>query len=425
MTPQIMERRTGNAIHWTSFVMFLFFFFDSFNWVDALGELDFRLSYIVLALGILLSLFRTNILTPKIYVYVFAFLLLVSLPGLIQHPQTWRGLISQLVGSIPFAYLAYIIVQREGLENIYVNYLFIAKFIVASVFVEQSLYLVGGIDLIKEIWIFTIANYDVGSYYRASGILYEPSQVGLLLPPALYLSIRRNDYKLALLILLGIILSFSTLGYIGALFSLLFSVKLNSKVAPLIIIGVVVVVCIILIVPSSRDRVEKGYNLLASSSIQHSFTANELAEMRGTVATLIVNSNITYSSVADSPFFGHGIGSFRYMYEGYLYGLYGDVSHLEALQNRQGGASLFLRMIFEVGVLGTLFIFFVYLYRLISLKNRRKNYIGGDCAYDLSIAATIFFLCCLLRKDMIVTFYFWMFMTIFLISTQKSVYKIQ
>jgi len=415
-------KKNGVFINFNSALIVTFFFADSFSWVNGLGDVDFRLSYVVLAAGLLFTFRNGKFFVSEKYVLVFSFLFFISLPGMFQNSQIWKGVALQLLGSIPFAYLTFYIVRHEGLERIYDIYLFVAKLVVVSVFLEQALYFIGGIDLVEKLWIFTSTNYDAGLYYRASGILYEPSQVGLILPPAIYLAIRSGNYKLALFILAGVILSFSSLGFIGALVSLVFSEKRLFKAIPVIIVAMALVVSAVFLVPTTKDKLDKGYDLFFASDISDTNSRKELENMGGTVATLVVNGNITYAGLMDAPVFGHGVGSFRILYNDYLFKLYGDAGDLIALKNREGGASLFFRILFEIGLLGGFVVFVIFFKKLVVLKSKMKDYVDGVTRYNLSIAASIFFIECLIRKDMIVSFYFWFFVSIFLVATTNHRY---
>ena len=417
-----MIRKDWSRFSLAYVLMFGAFFSDAFLWQNIIWGLDFRGIYVILVLVCVVSITaRRFVLLPREIVTINGVLLLWSIFPIIKHPFVAPVVLGQLAGAMGMGWLAYYFLSDvDGFRPLAERYLKIVQFLAAFVLIDQILYLLAGIEFVRMIFgVIPARSFDgyvVHGLYRASGLLYEPSQVGLLVAPAVFFWLYMRRFWSALLGCLAILASFSFLGFMGFFFAFVLSRRSLFK-------SIVVAVCLFVLtlllssVPIFEARVgafiDLGQEVLSGETI----SAESLSAKRGTTATLVANSVIASFGAGGAPSFGWGLGSFRVFYSEFLEDLLPGASQLSGFYN-PGGGSLLIRMIFELGFLGTLLVFLVFWFRI-----RTVSKLGLFCdRWRLAwvLASVCFFLLCILRKDMFVSFYFWFFLMAFVQATRRA-----
>jgi hypothetical protein len=404
-------------------LLWLAFLVDAFIWPSVMGGYDLRAIYVVVMMGAVLSVMSKYILVPRELVVIMSGLSVWSIFGVLMQHDVIFIVIGQIVGSAVLAWFSYSLLRSiGGLHEAAEVYFKICRAIAIFVILEQVLFLLGGVELVRSIFgvipARTFDGYLEHGLYRASGLMYEPSQVGLVLAPAICMSLYLHRLRTAMLCLVAVASSFSTLGLVGVVLAFLLSRRSWFVRIFYIIPSLLIILVLSANVEPFQSRVwnliEIGGLMLSGDNIN----AEMLREKGGTVATIGANAAISLRGAVDSPIFGMGLGAFRYYYadriEDVLPGALGTMGFYNP-----GGSSLILRLLFELGFLGVFIALYVYVRRIYIAVKAKVLLDRWNCAWVLG--ATCFILLSLLRKDIVVSFYLWFFICAFIIATRRSV----
>lgn len=208
-------------------------------------------------------------------------------------------------------------------------------------------------------WLIKGQVSPANSFYRASTIFQEPSECALILFPMAFLAmysiwgkskielshfISRKD---AIIILLGYVATFSSAGYIGIIIGLTvvcLEYKYNPKQIIIIISGIVVFLIAYTKIGDFRERINDTLSLISDDS-QNLSMANISSQ------TIIINLKVALKSFINSWGLGGGIGSHLISYERFINEL--PVSNVAFFFNKEDANSLLLRIISELGILGS------------------------------------------------------------------------
>lgn len=404
--------------YWLLVLFYGFFLTDSMNWLGVFFGLDFRLGYLLVGLGITFMCLSGNLVIPKRFIW---FLLCVAVWSVLAgrgRADILAATLIQLTGILPFAIVAYIITTGLSLHQASTAYLGAAKIVAYSILFEQSIFLVGGYGAVNLLF-FPLGgvseSYVVDGVLRAAGILYEPSQVGLLLPPALYMATRLKDWRSVAWVCMGIFGSFSGLGFVGTVIAVLManvSIRKFLQGLPLLLL----LFSMFFISPAVQDRVNNVTVVLAQDDIRES-DSNQLNSMGGSVGGLVVNFLVLQVGLSDAPLAGHGLGSFAVMFNEYLKIAFEDGGDLSVLYPGQG-KSLLIRLLFEFGVVGVALFLFYFYKKWAKIYKNKDSIVDGELRLTWAITSMIFFLIYMIRKDTYVSFYIWFFFFIFVAATK-------
>ena len=405
---------------WIPVLFYGFFLTDSMNWIGVVGGMDFRVGYMLAGLAILFWAAYGRLFISKRFVYLLVCVLGISVVASKGRGDILVASLIQVVGLFFFALVAYNLVKRLDLQRASYLYLTASKIVAVSILFEQLIFLIGGYELVNLLFLpfggRSISYVTDGGILRASGILYEPSQAGLLLPPALYLALRQRDQKSATLASLGILGSFSGLAFVGATISVLFyniSLKKVLKALPIILI----ISPVFFISSVIQDRLDKVSTVLTGDLLGED-DPNQINSLQGSIGGMYVNTIVLMKGLDESPVIGHGIGSFAILFNEYLGSAFQMADDLTVLYPGQG-KSLLIRVLFEFGLLGLLILLaFFFRHWLYVLKNRLqlKN---GELRLSWVVTVIVFFLIYMIRKETYVSFYIWFFYFMLLAAAVK------
>jgi hypothetical protein len=249
----------------------------------------------------------------------------------------------------------------------YCKYAYIVS-IIGLVFVVVNY--VAGIDIsyeMSKILPYGYPGEGAKSGYRLHSILLEPAHfAGVVLPAFFYnLYYFKKKKKEFICILIALLLSFSSVGYIGILVSLIIASS-GSLFKKIIVVGVSLIfgITTYVMVDDVRMRVDDTIGVLSRSD--YDFNGINLSTY-----ALISNFYVTTMVIKDSPIIGHGIGSHPISHKLYIKGVNIGESFeelgFEGI-NDDDANSLLLRIFSELGILGVLFM----LYFII--KNYSEHY---------------------------------------------------
>lgn len=192
---------------------------------------------------------------------------------------------------------------------------------------------------------------------RINSILAEPSQLAIVISPAIYVAIRNlirkesfilNKYQ-SILILIVLIFTTSTVGYFGFLLSLILVIE-GFKLRYLAI-GFLISLFLYQITYNNiyefKSRVDSAFGLWIDNDFSILNTNNSSF-------VLYNNLHIAKENLIENPVFGTGIGSHEAAFK--KHSLTGKVIQYDFAFNKKDGNSLFIRLCTETGLVGVVFI---------------------------------------------------------------------
>jgi O-antigen ligase len=187
--------------------------------------------------------------------------------------------------------------------------------------------------------------------FRLHSLMLEPAHfAGIILPAFLFYLYNFKKYILRFIVIaISLILSFSSVGYIGILVCLVI-VSSGSFLRKLIFVFAAYVLGLLsyTYIPNIKLRFDDTFSVYKNGD--YDFTGLNLSTY-----ALLSNFYIANSVFNDSPIIGHGIGSHPISHKRYING----VTAGESLENQgltnindEDANSLLLRLISEIGLLG-------------------------------------------------------------------------
>lgn len=347
-------------------------------------ELPNNVSAYLIYCALLLQIVTLNLRLPTILIWLFGLIFLQTFL-LNFSPNTVVASFVQLVGVIIFSLTIFSFVSlslnRWGLLKIvkmYYLFCFIASCIAILqttffVLLGQELYLQ---DMLGGPIVTTgRLSHDVfGLFPRSASISSEPAHFAVLVLPAVYLAVMvllgrseplhlRNRW-IALILILGLLLSFSLLGYIGltlVLFYIMFN-GVDRRKALTLLPGFAFILGLgyaaVTQIPFFQAKIETF--LIAPQSIgEYEFTGNDLSGF-----ALISNALVATSSLQNSYLLGTGLKTHENNYDQYMPSYFSSSQILIEL-NKTDAGSLFIRIASEFGIPGLVGImWFLYRYKL-------------------------------------------------------------
>ncbi len=199
-----------------------------------------------------------------------------------------------------------------------------------------------------------------GGGIRVSSIYLEPSQLGIMLGPAVFISIlniiRRKKYHFKIhqniIILLAVYLSKSSTGYLGVFFAILL-LGLNfgyiMYVVVFFVLGYFAALGLYNTVDEFKERVDSSLAL---------WTRGDLAYKNVNTSSFVLYNNayIAWTNLKEHPLFGTGLGSHPVAYE--KYSLTKTEVKVKGIEfNKQDANSMLMRLTSETGLFGLVFVF--------------------------------------------------------------------
>ncbi|MGZ3864409.1 MAG: O-antigen ligase family protein [Bacteroidia bacterium] len=231
---------------------------------------------------------------------------------------------------------------------------------------------------------------------RISSFYLEPSQLGIMLGPAAFVSLhnlfRRKNYHYkihqSIIILIALYLSRSSTGYLGLFFAVLI-LGLNFGyllyVVVFIMIGYFVGLGLYNTVDEFKIRVDSSVALWVNDDFAYE-------NVNSSSFVLYNNAHIAWTNFKEHPFFGSGLGSHPVAYERYSYTK--SIVKVKGIEfNKQDANSMFFRLMSETGLSGLIFLFFLIFTCFVGYNGD-----DGDNYWIVSGAVLVIILLYLLRQ---------------------------
>jgi hypothetical protein len=314
--------------------------------------IQWKLFYLIITLNFLLLIVKNKIVVHKNMLFVFAFFIVHGLIFYAYFKNPFTSLLSQLLGI--------------GISSIYF-YSFLKNYsttLVFRVYLKFSFILA---VLAIPMFFFKVNSFDST---RLNGIMAEPAHYAAIMLPALYFFLKEGKKIKFFIVLITILLSQSSLGYIGILLILILPlIKIKYAFKYVIVILTMVFLSIYFIKSNWENenmnnitgkivtRIKQTYesiNGIETGKFEENVNLSSYA--------IISNFFITRQNVLEHPL-GSGLGSYRHQYDFY-YEKMAPPNYLIKLEldkiNREDANSLLLRFTSDLGLFALLFFVFIF-----------------------------------------------------------------
>lgn len=325
---------------------------------------EFYFHYIFLL--ILLPFFSLKYGIPKPVVLIFSLPFIVGLTHVFLgncNSFTFIKVFGGLLGTFLFYFyvLFYYDFDVKKLFSIYIKFCF---WISVLGLIQVFSFLIGFKAGYDFSWIFNKWGFVRGGVvgFRLNSIISEPAQLAIVLSPALYISIRNLLHKKSfilgkyqsIIIILVTLLTTSSVGYIGLLFSLLLNT--NSFRLRYFFIGFIIFISSFYLAYNYVGDFKSRFDSAVGLWVHKDFS---LQNTNNSSFVLYNNLHIAKENLLHHPLLGTGLGSHEDAFNKHT--LTGKVIQYDFAFNKKDGNSLFIRLCTETGLVGLfLVLFFIY-----------------------------------------------------------------
>jgi hypothetical protein len=325
--------------------------------------IDWKLFYIILLINLGLLLVKKCLFANKNMLVVYCFLLIHGFIMYLILGNPIGSLFAQLLGVILSSFYYYNFIRLYKTKDLFQMYVSIAFYIA---FLALPMYYLG------------INSFIPG---RLNGILLEPAHYATIMLPAIYVALKKKMYFKFFIILITVLLSKSSVGYIGLVLIMLLPLLKVKYFLKYSIVAFVVLGggAYYLYTQWNIPVDENNGNVLVRriKQTQESLKAVKTGEFKEHINlssyALISNVFVSKSIFLHYPL-GAGLGSYKHEYDK----VYPELSPPKYLIkqnlskiNKQDANSLFLRIWADLGIFALLIILY-FIYR--SYKLFKKDY---------------------------------------------------
>ena len=367
---------------------------------------------------LLLPRFISRFTFPRQILMLLLVPLFVGILQVLMGNNTWELFLKIFIGVLLSSTFYYYVMQyyefdTKKMFGLYLKGAIIVSYIGVFQLISYRLHFRPGYDYHWILNKWGIVNGGFGM--RVNSIFSEAAQFAIVLSPACFVAIHNlipgtNSYGLSrfqsLLIILAMILSSSSTGYIG-LFIILVLFVINYGQILYFVLGIMVIIIGANVlynnVTEFKTRVDSSLGLWISDDLS-------LENVNSSSFVLYNNYHIATENFKSNFITGTGLGSHPIAYE--RYSLTNQPGFLDFSFNKADANSMLLRLLSETGLIGIIFI-------LVFIK---RNFVGRN-AYDndnpnwiISNAILVLILLYLLRQGNYflngLPFFIWLYYTV-------------
>lgn len=307
--------------------------------------IDLKLFYLLILINSVLLIKLKKITINSYFLLLIGFFLV-------------HGILAYLIIGIPINYMLSQVIGISITGIYYYNFVsFFPKSELIKVYTKLSLY----VSIVG--YLLWALNINLNDGERLQSIFKEPAHYAIVVIPACYYYLKQKKYLSFATIFGTLVLSQSSIGYIGCFLMIVlpyFNFKRLTYLCILLPFALGTFYLIYLKNPAVKLRFDDTYHSLSAVS-----TGKFAYETNQSTYALLSNAFVTKKNFESHPL-GTGIGSHFYMHTYYYYYNMRPPSYLKVLKsdkiNAPDAASLFLRIVSEFGLFGLLFvIYFIYL----------------------------------------------------------------
>ena len=392
------------------------FVLTAFQWRGALAT-DIRLVYLIPILLLVWSAARGHFKVQGGLLVFISLAALASALGVAARTTTLSAAGLQIVGisTFGFGFYSYISARQDCLPRITQWFLNLMLGVAVFAIVQEGAYLLGITPLYELNWLFPgvgVAPLSTeGPFIRVHSVFTEPGHLGIAIAPAGFIAVRviffggRLYYTRlqAWLVVLAIILTFSTVAYFGLLVSFLVAGGRRRAIRATALAGLALAAALL----TSAAVVDRLFTLLQL------FQGLDVEGANVSAMNMFLNSGVALESVLQQLLWGGGLGSHFFSYQTFLREgtvfREGVLSFLRYMSpsnlNAQDAYSMYLRLPSELGLLGVgAALFFI-------IKNRIPEEAGQLAV--ISNACLVFFITYCLREGHYFRHELWFFVAIY------------
>lgn len=361
--------------------------------------IDWKLLYLIIFINYFILIKLKNLSFNKNFIILLLALLAHGIIANIIIGIPPNYLISQLLGILIVSTFYYNLIPLYEKEEIIEVYL---KLCLIIVFIGYILLL------------FNLKSYD----YRLKSLFKEPAHYAIVVLPACYYYLKKKKYILFLIVFISLLLSKSSLGYIGcALIFIIPNLTIRRVLKLIPIIPILIYIGYLTYENNYNFRIRFDDTYTSLSSINNGkFKSNTNVSSYALMSNLFVAK----SNFLEHPL-GSGFGSHMYVHEKIYSKYMSPPEYIKTLKlekiNSSDANSLFLRLFSDLGLLGLLFICYI-LYKFSSC------YSYNDLIFSQGIF--IYFLLKLVRDGHYFSpeLYFFIWLLYYSLLNKKNQYKL-
>lgn len=319
--------------------------------------------YLIFVLYLPFFIKRYGYPTPVLQLLFIPFL--SSLVCTLINENTWFNFIKIFVGMLMSCSFYYYVLVHYKFDTVKLFRLYIKGCIIVVVIgiVQVISYKIGFAPGYNYKWLLNKWGVVLGGVVgiRINSIFSEPSQFAIMISPAVFVSIHHlltGSYifltrKWCMFLLFVAILSASSTGYLGMLFSIIIIVINFRRFFDLLIVSVIGFFAVLLLyfnVEEFKSRVDASLNIYQEEELT-------IDDINSSSFVQYNNFHVASTNFMEHPVFGTGFGSYPLAYEKYSLTKAEDFLIKNGFEfNAQDANSLFLRVMAELGLVGVLFL---------------------------------------------------------------------
>jgi len=338
--------------------------------------IDWKLFYLIVITNLSLLSIKNKVFIHKNLIYIILFFLIHGILFFLLFKNPIKSLFVQLIGISICSIFYYSLIKNYTAKKMFDVYLQVAL-IVAVISIPMF-----------------FLNINVFTAGRLNGIMSEPAHYAAIMLPAVYVFLKKKSFLKLSIILLTIMLSRSSIGYLGlALILVLPILKLKLFFKYSFIVLIILCSCFFYLKSVwNKPTDDAGGNVLVrriketNESLNSIFSGKFQSHTNLSSYAVLSNSFITTQILINKPF-GSGLGAYPYEYDKY-YGLMKPPEYLVKLKlskiNRTDASSLFLRMLGDLGFFALIIVLY-FIYRGVKVFSVDKKVIEQGSFFYLII----------------------------------------
>ena len=380
------------------------------------GLYDFRLWQLILGILVAMTLLSGRLHISKVDIYIVCILTAHTFLIFLVSDSPFVSILVQLCALLVLFFCLRAAIRTMIGARVLDVYLLAAVVLAVSMFGEFTLAAV--LPEFADNTIYQALERHPGPYgfVRAHGLMMEPSQASLILPPATFLALMSRRYLLVWMFILAIVISFSALTYMGLAAALTVYVYLTQKVRALWIAGVgIAILPLAYLVDPVWERIVLAMRLPEYVVMTAADARTIQQDLMGSLGSLVLAVRVAIVDFGSNFYLGAGLGNFsagaEHVVGGFSSSAVRDLSESTALFTKvNSGGGLLIRILGEFGVLGALAIIFFVLRVAASLSDARNLVISdlrfrADWRVQMIGLFAIVFFPYLVRKDIYLSIY--------------------
>ena len=338
--------------------------------------IDWKLFYLILSVNFILLLVKKSLSIHKNLFILLSFFLVHGIVMYLIKGNSVFSLIAQLIGISISSIYYYNLLKIYGTKTLFKKYQQIAFYV--ALFAIPMFFL----------------NINVFTPGRLNGIMSEPAHFAALMLPALYAFFRQKNFFKAFIILIVIILSKSTIGFVGLFLIVVIPLLKVKHFLKYSIVALILTLFGVYYISSNWNEKtdEKEGNVYVrrvketKESLSAIYTGKFKKYTNLSSYALLSNTFITQNIFFQNPL-GTGLGSYKQEYEKRYEKLHPPKYLLKLNQskiNSQDANSLFLRITADLGIFGLLIILY-FAFRSVNLFQKDDKIIQQSSFFYLIV----------------------------------------